>query len=62
MFETEAELDALQSLLDRSYATAGPHLRVIVEPERRLTARQVAHASRIVATKSALEKLQEALG
>ncbi len=29
-------------LLDRSYAAAGPHLRGIVGPERRLTARQLA--------------------
>ena len=43
MFETEAELDTLQTLLDRSYATAGSHLRGIVKPEGRLTARQVAN-------------------
>ena len=42
MFETDAELNALQALLDRSYATAGPHLRDIVTPETRLTAGQVA--------------------
>jgi Pyridoxamine 5'-phosphate oxidase len=42
MFETKSELDTLQTLLDRSYAAAGPHLRGIVTPERRLTARQVA--------------------
>ncbi|HWR47670.1 MAG TPA: pyridoxamine 5'-phosphate oxidase family protein [Pseudonocardiaceae bacterium] len=42
MHETPADLVALQSLLDRSYATAGRHLRSIVTPERRLTADEVA--------------------
>ena len=42
MHETPADLVALQSLLDRSYATAGGHLRSIVTPERRLTADEVA--------------------
>jgi hypothetical protein len=38
--ETAADLAALQQLLDRSYATAGPHLRRIHTPARRLTAEQ----------------------
>ena len=42
MHETLADLVALQSLLDRSYATAGRHLRSIITPERRLTADEVA--------------------
>ena len=33
--ETPADLAALQDLLDRSYATAGPHLLSIITPERR---------------------------
>ena len=41
MDETPAELADLQDLLDRSFAAAGNHLRAIVRPERRLTARQV---------------------
>jgi hypothetical protein len=40
--ETPADLAALQEVLDRSYATAGRHLRSIITPERRLTAEQVA--------------------
>jgi uncharacterized pyridoxamine 5'-phosphate oxidase family protein len=40
--ETPADLAALQDLLDRSYATAGRHLRSIITPERRLGAEQVA--------------------
>jgi pyridoxamine 5'-phosphate oxidase-like protein len=39
--ESSADLNALQELLDRSYATAGPHLLRIHTPERRLDARQV---------------------
>src|SRR4051794_26610306 len=42
MHETPADLEALQALLDRSYDAAGPHLRSIITPERRLTAEQVA--------------------
>jgi fumarate hydratase, class II len=42
MDETPAELADLQELIDRSFAAAGDHLRAIVRPERRLTARQVA--------------------
>jgi len=40
--ETAADLEALQRLLDRSYAAAGPHLRRIVTPERRLDAAPLA--------------------
>jgi nitroimidazol reductase NimA-like FMN-containing flavoprotein (pyridoxamine 5'-phosphate oxidase superfamily) len=40
--ETEADLAALQDLLDRSYASAGPHLLRIHTPERRLDAAGVA--------------------
>ena len=42
LHESPADLAALQELLDRSYAVAGPHLRRIITPERRLTAEQVA--------------------
>ena len=42
MRETPADLVALQALLDRSYAAAGPHLLRIITPERRLTAEQLA--------------------
>lgn len=42
MHETPADLAALQELLDRSYEAAGPHLRGIITPERRLSAEQVA--------------------
>lgn len=38
MHETEADLAALQSLLDRSYAGAGIHLRRVITEERRLNA------------------------
>ncbi|HWE89684.1 MAG TPA: pyridoxamine 5'-phosphate oxidase family protein [Pseudonocardiaceae bacterium] len=42
MFETEAELDELQALLDASLARSTEHLRSIVKPgERTLTARQL---------------------
>ncbi len=41
MHETPEEIAALQALLDRSYATAGPHLLRIHTPERRLTAEQL---------------------
>jgi hypothetical protein len=36
--ETPDDLRALQELLDRSYAAAGPHLRSITTPERRVGA------------------------
>jgi Pyridoxamine 5'-phosphate oxidase len=39
--ETAEDIAALQELLDRSYAAAGPHLLGIHTPERRLTAEQV---------------------
>ena len=42
MYETPADIDALQELLDRSYAGAGPHLLRIHTPERRLNGEQVA--------------------
>jgi hypothetical protein len=41
MLETPDALDRLQDLLDRSMAGAGPHLRDIIGPERRLDARQL---------------------
>jgi hypothetical protein len=41
MLETPQELDRLQALLDVSMAKAGPHLRDIIGPERRLTAAQL---------------------
>jgi nitroimidazol reductase NimA-like FMN-containing flavoprotein (pyridoxamine 5'-phosphate oxidase superfamily) len=41
MHETSADIAALQELLDRSYATAGPHLQRIHTPERRLSAEHV---------------------
>jgi Pyridoxamine 5'-phosphate oxidase len=40
--ETADDLDALQRLLDSSYAAAGEHLRRIITPERRLGARTLA--------------------
>jgi hypothetical protein len=42
MHETAEDFAALQDLLDRSYAGAGPHLLRIHTPERRLSAAQVA--------------------
>lgn len=42
MHESPEELAALQALLDRSYAAAGPHMVRIHTPERRLSAEQVA--------------------
>src|ERR671927_1431541 len=41
MYETPADIAALQELLDRSYTAAGPHLLRIHTPERRLTAEEV---------------------
>ncbi len=41
MFETEAEIEELDGLLDRTLAHANKHLTAIVKPERRLKARQV---------------------
>ena len=42
MLETDAELDRLQELLDRSHASATDHLRDIINEERTLTARDLA--------------------
>jgi nitroimidazol reductase NimA-like FMN-containing flavoprotein (pyridoxamine 5'-phosphate oxidase superfamily) len=42
MHESPEEIVALQALLDRSYAAAGPHLLRIHTPQRRLTAEQLA--------------------
>jgi hypothetical protein len=39
--ESPADIEALQELLDRSYAAAGAHLLRIHTPERRLDAEQV---------------------
>ena len=41
MKEQPDDLAALQDLIDRSYAAAGPHLLAIHTPERRLSAEQV---------------------
>jgi nitroimidazol reductase NimA-like FMN-containing flavoprotein (pyridoxamine 5'-phosphate oxidase superfamily) len=38
LHESAQEIEALQELLDRSYATAGAHLRRIITPERRVPA------------------------
>jgi len=40
--ETPEDIRALQELLDRSYATAGRHLRSITTPERRVDAQELA--------------------
>jgi hypothetical protein len=40
--ESAADIEAMQALLDRSYAQAGRHLLSIHTPERRLPAEQVA--------------------
>jgi len=39
--ETPDDIRALQKLLDRSYDSAGPHLRSITTPERRVSAEQL---------------------
>lgn len=41
MHETAGDLTALQAVIDASYASAGPHLLAIHEPERRLSAEQL---------------------
>jgi hypothetical protein len=41
MHETPDDLAALQQLIDRSYASAGPHMLRIHDPERRLSAEQL---------------------
>jgi hypothetical protein len=40
--ETESELDELDALLERSFAGAGDHLTSIINPARRLSARDLA--------------------
>jgi hypothetical protein len=42
MHETTDDLNALQELLDRSYEHAGPHLKRIITPTRRLSAEHLA--------------------
>ena len=42
MHETDADIAALQRLLDESYTHAGAHLRRVITPERRLDARALA--------------------
>lgn len=41
MLETPEELERLDRLLEESMAVAGPHLRGVVTPDRRLTAAQL---------------------
>ncbi|HMK97024.1 MAG TPA: pyridoxamine 5'-phosphate oxidase family protein [Acidimicrobiales bacterium] len=41
MRETPEELRRLQEVLDRSAAAAGPHMRSIITPERRLSAAEL---------------------
>jgi hypothetical protein len=41
MYETPDEVAELQALLDRSYEGAGPHLRSIFTPERRIGAAEL---------------------
>ena len=42
MREKESDLRRLQAVLDESHENAGPHLRSIITPERRLTAVELA--------------------
>jgi nitroimidazol reductase NimA-like FMN-containing flavoprotein (pyridoxamine 5'-phosphate oxidase superfamily) len=42
MHETADDLARLQALLDRSYESAGRHLRDVITPERRLSAAELA--------------------
>ncbi len=42
MYETDAEIDELQHLLDRSFYGSPEHLRAIMTPPRRLDARRLA--------------------
>jgi hypothetical protein len=42
MHETPQDLARLQATLDHSYEAAGSHLKVVITPERRLTAEQLA--------------------
>jgi len=39
--ETTDDVRALQDLLDRSYAAAGPHLKGIIRPDRRVSAEEL---------------------
>lgn len=41
MHETPEDISALQEVLDASYAAAGPHLRSITTPERRVDAEEL---------------------
>lgn len=41
MHETEEELASLQQVLDETMESAGPHLRSIISPERRLSAAEL---------------------
>ncbi len=41
MRETPQDLSDLQTLLDASYDTAGPHLKEVITPDRRLSAKQL---------------------
>src|SRR5262245_57995215 len=41
MFETDAEIEELDALIEATLARANPHLLRIVKPERRLNARQI---------------------
>ena len=41
MHETPQDLARLQAMLDHSYEAAGPHLKVVITPERRLSAEQL---------------------
>jgi uncharacterized pyridoxamine 5'-phosphate oxidase family protein len=41
MYESENDIQALQTLIDRTFSHANPHLVSIVKPERRLNARQI---------------------
>jgi nitroimidazol reductase NimA-like FMN-containing flavoprotein (pyridoxamine 5'-phosphate oxidase superfamily) len=43
VYETPGDLEALQRLIDSSYAAAGPHMLRIHHAQRRLTAAEVAH-------------------
>ncbi len=42
VYETDRELDELQGLLDRSFASSSAHLTSIMTPERRLDGRRLA--------------------
>jgi uncharacterized pyridoxamine 5'-phosphate oxidase family protein len=46
MYETDADLAWLQSLLDRSYEEAGRHLRSITTPDRRIPAAELGEVLR----------------